>query len=113
MIGPKKYQRIARMYDRTGSEHEMYPYKNRPFPTFLPEFRPFVDALIQSYGKLYQTVYSHISLVFANKYFVTVSMKIQSVVVSESIWLCGIPHKVSALACPLKWEGCRNGPGIS
>ena len=33
------------MYDRTGSEHEMYPYKNRPFPTFRPEFRPFVDAL--------------------------------------------------------------------
>ena len=24
----------------------MYPYKNRPFPTFRPEFRPFVDALI-------------------------------------------------------------------
>ena len=23
------------------SEHEMYPYKNRPFPTFRPEFRPF------------------------------------------------------------------------
>ena len=34
------------MYDRTGSEHEMYPYKNRPFPTFRPEFRPFVDALV-------------------------------------------------------------------
>ena len=34
------------MYDRTGSEHEMYPYKNQPFPTFRPEFRPFVDALV-------------------------------------------------------------------
>ena len=44
-LGPKKYRKIARMYDRTGSEHEMYPYKNRPFPTFRPEFRPFVDAL--------------------------------------------------------------------
>ena len=45
LLGPKKYRKIARMYDRTGSEHEMYPYKNRPFPTFRPEFRPFVDAL--------------------------------------------------------------------
>ena len=44
-LGPKKYRKIARIYDRTGSEHEIYPYKNRPFPTFRPEFRPFVDAL--------------------------------------------------------------------
>jgi len=35
--------------DRYRSEHEMYPYKNRPFPTFRPEFRPFVEALIFSW----------------------------------------------------------------
>ena len=48
-VGPKKYQKIARMYDRTGLSTKCTlvktGFKNLPTGTEA-KFRPFVDALI-------------------------------------------------------------------
>ena len=51
MVGPKKYQKIARMYDRTGLSTKCTliktGFKNARTGT-KAKFRPFVDALIKS-----------------------------------------------------------------
>ena len=49
VIGPKKYQKMARMYNRTGLSTECTPIKTG-FENLRTgteaKFRPFVDALI-------------------------------------------------------------------
>ena len=51
MLGPKKYQKIARMYDRTGLSTKCTliktGFKNARTGT-KAKFRPFVDALIST-----------------------------------------------------------------
>ena len=69
-LGPKKYQKLARMYDRTGLSTKCTlmktGFKNLRTGT-KANFRPFVDALLLSQVSLIQDfakIQSNIGLIF-------------------------------------------------